>query len=115
MRLWPRFSSCQRATAARHSPGISESTEMRARTSSPRLLSCVEVADIECVRLAAHLVQRGERVVAVKGRVFEALRRDGAGQLLEAQHELAPLAALFRREAFGVFEQQHGGDEVEDR
>ncbi len=91
---------------------------MRARVSSPRLVSCVEVAESACGhdswrsrlrswkrssgdaderRLAADLVQRGERVEAVEGRVFEPLRRDRAGELLEAEHEVAPLGALLRR------------------
>ena len=40
-----RLSRCQAPTRARHSIGISESTLMRARTSSPRLVSWVAVAD----------------------------------------------------------------------
>ena len=42
-------------------------------------------------RASAHLVQGRERVITIEGRVLEALRHHGAGQLLQAQDELAPL------------------------
>src|SRR3954466_6358621 len=40
-----RLIARQRVTAVFHAPGISDSTFSRARTSSPRFVSCVEVAD----------------------------------------------------------------------
>ena len=40
-----KYDASYRVTAAFHAPGISETTFRRARTSSPRLLSCVDVAD----------------------------------------------------------------------
>ena len=42
-RRLPRLSLLQRARACRHRSGISESTLMRARTSSERLLSWLDV------------------------------------------------------------------------
>ena len=42
------LSSFHRATALVHSPGISASAMMRARASSPRLVSCVAVAVMPC-------------------------------------------------------------------
>ena len=52
-RLRVRFMRRQRSTAWRHAAGISDSTLMRARTSSERLVSCVEVASISCGQFLA--------------------------------------------------------------
>jgi hypothetical protein len=43
----------QRSRASSHPCGISDSTLMRVRTSSERLLSCVEVATMVCGQRAA--------------------------------------------------------------
>ena len=40
-------------TCAAHALGISESTSSRARTSSLRLVSCVDVVNIECGQCSA--------------------------------------------------------------
>ena len=87
--------------------------------SSPRLVSWVAVAESPCGqcgqaarfqawkrsrvhrrrgRAAADLVQRREREVAVEDRVLEPLGHHRAGELLEPQHELAPLGALGSRQ-----------------
>ncbi len=53
-RISPEMTSCgafrifHRATALVHSPGSSVSASNRARASSPRLVSCVEVAVMPC-------------------------------------------------------------------
>ena len=133
---WGAFRDCQRLTASPHRSGISESTLMRARTSSSRLVSWVELADKrvrparaalavrgverlergpEAVGLAPHLVERSQRVEAVEGRVLDALGHDGPGELLEAQHEVAPLGALPIVQPLGILEQQDRRDEVEQR
>ncbi len=52
VRFLLRLMRLQRRTARRHTAGISEITSMRARTSSERLLSWVEVASIVCGHLA---------------------------------------------------------------
>ncbi len=48
-----RLARAQRAVACFHAPGSSESTFRRARTSSLRLVSCVDVAESACGQCAA--------------------------------------------------------------
>ena len=93
---------CSRSSALRHachSSGNSDSTLSRARTSSLRLVSCVERADkahghlrlalldgavqllrrdAEAVRIAADLVERQQAVVDIKGRILQPLAMTGA-------------------------------------
>ena len=136
-RLARRGSSPASARPPRSSaPARSERTLIRARTSSSRFVSWVEVAIIargqssrrsafaawkrsrafaRSLRLAAHLVERGERVEAVGGGVLEALRHHRAGELLEPHHEVEPLGAGGLVESLGVLQEQHGADEVEER
>ncbi len=105
--------SLQIRTCRAHSSGSSERTARRARASSPRLVSWVEVlsmacgqrsaallvrgwnagdGDAELVGIAADLVQRDEAVVAVEGGVLEPLGHHRAAVLLQlhrpAQHRL---------------------------
>ena len=129
-----RFSRAQRFTALRHRCGISESTLIRARTSSLRLVSCVvvqisdrghcglprEILAMELLErrgaaggIAAHLVQRRQGKVAVEGRVLDPLGHHGAGHLLEAADEQLPLAAAGLVQVGRAFQQQHVADEVE--
>ena len=62
-----RFMRLQRRSCSRHAAGISESTSMRARTSSERLLSWVEVASIVCGQCARAVGARAvESADAVK-------------------------------------------------
>ena len=89
--------------------GISESTARRARTSSLRLVSWVEVASMargrvveaseraawkssnpqaEPAGIPAHLVQAHETVERVERGVLHPLGRDRSGQLLEAHDQL---------------------------
>ncbi len=100
---------------------------MRARTSSLRLVSWVEVAkqrggpagqplgvqpvelvhgDPEVLGRSAHLVERDEAMVAVEGRVLDALGGDGAGELLELRPRTsscsARSASCARRESAGA-------------
>ena len=49
----PAFNWRQRRSASRQAAGISDNTLMRLRTSSERLLSCVEVASMVCGQRAA--------------------------------------------------------------
>ena len=91
-----------------HSSGISDSTASRARISSPRLVSCVEVPSIACgqrlgalriglvegrqrdaelIRMAADLVQRDEAVVAIERGVLETFRHHRAAVLLHPHGE----------------------------
>src|SRR5262245_54269673 len=69
----------------------------------------------EPLRLSADLVQRGQWVVAIKGRVLYSLRHDRPGQLLEAQDEIAPRFALLFSQSGGVSKEQELADEIEDR
>jgi len=52
VRLWRRFSRLQRRTASRQAAGNSLMTSMRARTSSERLASCVDVVSMAEGRLS---------------------------------------------------------------
>ena len=119
-----------------HSSGISESTLIRARTSSLRLVSWVEVASIACghrarrsafcawkaagdspkrARVAAHLVERHQPVVEVERRVLDALGHHRAGHLLEAQHEAQARAPLGLGELLRGPQQERVAQEVEHR
>ncbi len=106
--------SDQLRTASHHVLGISESSASRARTSSLRLVSCVEVASIgvrpvllrgsqfaawnsstaraRTGRVAADLVERDEAVVVVERRVLDPLGHHRAGELLEP-HAPAPTSS----------------------
>ena len=129
------LSRAQRVSAPRHSSGISESTSMRARTSSLRLVSCVEEASIVCGqsraraalrawnagtieaevdRVAADLVERDEAVVDVERRVLDALRHHRAGDLLELHHEGEQLRAVLRAETFDIAQEQRIAEEIEE-
>ena len=110
------------ATSSPHSDGTCDSTPMRARTSSPRLVSWVDSvviadghrprphggavvelrgADAEPVGLAAHLVERHQPGVAVEQAVLHRLGGDGAAQLLEPGGGLAAGSAPRRPDASG--------------
>jgi hypothetical protein len=102
-----------RATAQLQAPlaGISESTSMRARTSSERLLSWVEVASMVCGQWRARCaLARGsarreaelagspptsfsdtQAVVDVERGVLDALGHHRRGELLELAREVAHL------------------------
>lgn len=71
--------------------------------------------DSEPLRLAAHLVQRGQRVVAIKGRVLHSFRCHRPGQLLEPQYEIAPRVPLLAGQSGGVFEEHELAYEIEGR
>src|SRR5713101_791629 len=67
----------------------------------------IQVAFVKCVdtqaellRLAAHFVERGQTVVNVEHRVFESLRHDRPGELLEFEHEIHVLFACLRIQVF---------------
>ncbi len=62
-------------------------------------------------RLAAHLVQRDQPVVAVEGRVLDALGHDGAGVLLELHREAPHLAGA---ERVAPLLDDVGGEQLED-
>ena len=87
-----------------HSSGISESTARRARASSPRLVSCVEVHSMrrfhcrarsafalwkcrhrhaEASRITTHFVERRQTIVAIEGRVLESLGHHRTAVLLQ--------------------------------
>ena len=117
--------------------GISESTSRRARTSSLRLVSWVEVASIEygqCSRAqlvaamefvqrnaelrrrAADLIHRNEAGVDVAGCVLQAFGHHRAGELLELQGEVQlPAVAVDRRVAVLALQQQDAPQKVEHR
>ena len=65
------------------------------------------------VGVAAHLVQRGQRKVAVKSGVFNPLGHQGAGDLLEAADEQLPFAAARLVQLRRLLQEQHVADEVE--
>ena len=118
-----RLRRIQRETSRAHSSGISESTLMRARTSSPSFVSCVDGREhlerpvvravhgcaswnscdrpAEARRIAADLVERQQHVVAVERRVLEALGLHRPGVLLELHREPQPLARFRRRRPAG--------------
>ena len=96
--------SSQRATNSAHSDGTCDSTPMRARTSSPRLVSWVvnvviacghsrarvaarlvklRRADTEPLRLAADFVKRDQAGVAVEQAILDGLGGHCAAQLLQ--------------------------------
>src|SRR4029450_1040658 len=108
-------SFCHRVTRRRHSSGISDRTLIRALTSSPRLVSWVEVADSPCgyvrcrstmavwnsasggpkrLRAASSLVDRHEPVEPVERGVLVALGGHRRGDLLEPPGELQPFPTL---------------------
>ena len=66
------------------------------------------------VGIAAHLVQRGQGEVAIKGRVLDPLGDNGARGLLHAAHEQLPLAAAGLVEVERTLQEEHVADEVED-
>ncbi len=66
------------------------------------------------VELAADFVERRQRVVAVKCRVFDALGCHGSAHLLEFKCKLSPFGRLLVSKGWRMFEQQHGCDEVEN-
>ena len=126
----------QRSRRSFHSPGISDSTFSRARTSSPRLVSCVASGDsdhghaawrsckkrcnsagggAEPAGVAADLVQRRQPVVDVERRVLDTLGRHRGRHLLELADE-PPLLLLVRlRRRLRVVQQQHVAHEMEQR
>ena len=100
-----RLASIQRASRSVQSCGFSLSTASRARTSSPRLWSCVAVASMrvrllglpalhagmeigrraaEALDVEADVVAREQRAVAIERRVLDRLGGDRRAQLLEA-------------------------------
>ena len=129
------FRRLQQSNCSSHSRGNSESTLMRARASSPRLVSWVEVAlmaarparqtpAVELVEarqvhrrihaqgIAAHLVEGDQRVVPVRRGVLQTLRHHRTGELLpahdEGQHVRLVLFGVVRR-----VQQQHAPQESE--
>ena len=114
---WRALRSIQRLTAADHASGVSASRWMRARTSSlrlrrgwtwpggraasgaarPRTRRGTRPRHPEAAGIAADLVERGQAVVAVEGGVLRALGHRGAGDLLEAQEQVALLRRPRRR------------------
>src|SRR4051812_12892315 len=65
------------------------------------------------VELAADLVERNQRVIAVKSRVFNALGRNRSADLLEFKRELPPLGRLVVRKRGRMLKQQDGRDKIE--
>ena len=63
----------------------------------------------------AHIVERCQRIVAVKGRILDALRHHRPRQLLQAHHEQAALGPLCPGESLRVAQQQQRADCVEYR
>jgi len=97
MRRLLRFSRLQRRIVRRHRAGNSEMTSIRVRTSSERLLSCVEVASMVCAirgavgggaveRREGHaewsgspdIIERDQTVEHVEARVLDAFAATGA-------------------------------------
>src|SRR5262249_16477576 len=68
----------------------------------------------EHTRLASHFIQGAKRKIAIEGRVFDAFRHYGTGELLEAHNKEPSFGTLFVAETCGVFQQQHTLNEVEN-
>ena len=122
------------SVACFHAPGSSESTLRRARTSSPRLVSCVAVAERPCGHRSARTAsqrcsesgdtpkrsgslptsfKRVEAVVDVEGGVLDSLGGHRAGHLLELGDEAHVRVAFFLGNVVGPLQQQVA-HEVED-
>src|SRR5205085_7881802 len=67
------------------------------------------------LRLAAHFVERDETIVNIERRVFESLRHDWRGALLEFQDEMLMRGARFLVEVLGKTQQQNIAQKIEDR
>src|ERR1700733_10730990 len=70
--------------------------------------------DSEPVKIAAHIVQRNQAVIAVKGSVFQAFGHYWAGGLLEFHSESDDDFPIGRILAFGNTGQKNFLDEIED-
>jgi hypothetical protein len=70
--------------------------------------------EAELVWLAAHLVERAERKVAIERSVFHALGRDRRAELLKAHGEPAHALGQFSRCVVGGFAAQRAAHESED-
>ena len=109
---------------------------MRARTSSLRLVSWVEVvssvagqsllsnfccfverghADPELLRFAADFIERGQPVEDVKRRVLQSLGHDRPGALLKLENKVRVLGSRFLIEVFRETKEQNVAQEIEDR
>src|SRR6267378_7965544 len=82
----------------------------------------IQIAFVKCLntqaellRFATHFVERGQTVVNVEYRVFESLRHDRPGELLEFEHEMHVLLARLRIEVFRKSEKQNVAEKIEDR
>ena len=69
----------------------------------------------EGFRRTSDLVQREQRAIPIKGRIFQPLGHNGPGELLEAHHEESPLGAVCISDTVRVFEQEQILNEIEDR
>src|SRR5688572_11689631 len=67
------------------------------------------------IELAADLIQRDQRVVTVEGRVLDSLGGDRSTDLLQLEREMTPCLAPLLIQAGGELEQEHRGNEVEQR
>ena len=67
------------------------------------------------LRLAPHFVERDKTIINIERRVFESLRHDWRGALLEFQDEMFVRGARFLVEVFRKTQQQNIAQKIEDR
>src|ERR1700723_3942317 len=70
--------------------------------------------DSEPTKIAAHIVQRNQAVIAVKGSIFQAFGHHWAGGLLEFHGESDDDFPISRILAFGNTGQKNFLDEIQD-